>query len=59
MTYKQMIKHFGTATKAAKALKISRQAIHYWKLQNKIPIAKQAIIERMTNGKLKMEDINL
>jgi len=50
------IKHFGTASKMARALGIKPQAIYQW--DGKIPRLRAFEIERVTKGKLKADDLS-
>lgn len=54
MTYRQIIKHFGSVLKAAYHLEVSPQAIYGWKKQG-IDYQRQCAIEKQTEGKLKAE----
>ena len=53
MTPEQVITHYGSEQAAADALKMTRQAINYWKLRKVIPKRTQAFIQLKTNGALK------
>lgn len=53
MTYKEVVKHFGSASKAARALSYSRQAVSDWKKNGRIPFEAQFLIQLKTNGCLK------
>ena len=48
-----VISHFGTVTKAANALGLTKSAISQW--PDKIPRLRAFEIERITNGKLKVD----
>ncbi len=52
MQYHQFIKHFGTATAAARILGISVQAISKWK-RHGIPLGRQYEIQVLTGGTLR------
>ena len=45
------IKAFGTAAELARALGITRAAVHQW--GDTVPLARQYQVERLTRGKLK------
>lgn len=55
MTPHQVTSFYGDENKAAHALKITRQAVNYWKNSNRIPMKTQAWIEFLSNGKLKAD----
>jgi hypothetical protein len=54
MTYTQVIEHYGSAIKAAKALGIDRKAVHAWK-QKGVPQLRQYQIQALTDGVLVAE----
>lgn len=54
MTYDDVIKHFGTQTKAADALGLSQPSVSEWQ-QRGIPFLRQLHIEKLTKGKLKAD----
>jgi hypothetical protein len=37
MTYAQLIRHYGSLTRAAQALELSKQTVNYWKDAKRIP----------------------
>jgi len=51
MTYDDVVQHFGSAPKAAKAMGFTRQAIYRWKNAG-IPIGTQCRIQLLTGGVL-------
>jgi hypothetical protein len=55
MTYDDLIKHYGTPTKAGEALglKNPRQMLYSWR--NRVPIDRQIEYEVATGGKLKAD----
>ena len=53
MTPDQVIKHYGGEQQTAEALKITRQAVNYWKRMKSIPPKTQAWIQVHTGGALK------
>lgn len=53
MTYKQAIRHYGSASALAKHFGWSIQRVSNWKRKNAIPEAAQLHIEKDTGGKLK------
>lgn len=53
MNKKDVIRHFGTATKAANALGLTKSAVSQW--PEKIPQRRAYEIERVTKGELKAE----
>ena len=56
MTVDEVIKHYGTYYAAAKAVGVARQQASVWKKNNHIPMLQQYRFERLTNGKLVVED---
>ena len=52
MTPHQLIKHYGSAAKAAAALGTDRQVVHGWKKRGSIPLDQQCRYEVLTEGKL-------
>jgi len=52
MTYKQLIRHFGSTHKAARALGVSMTAIWHWR-NKEIPMPRQQQFEALTGGALK------
>jgi len=52
MDKKDAISYFGSKTKLATALKITKQAVRQWK---QIPIGRQYQIEVLTNGALQAD----
>ncbi len=55
MTPEQVIRHYGSEDAAAVALKLTRQAVNYWKRKKEIPLRTQALIQLRTNGALKAQ----
>lgn len=55
MTPNQVIKFYGTEQDAAKQLRITRQAVNYWKRKSRIPMKTQVWIEFLADGKLKAD----
>jgi hypothetical protein len=53
MTPAQLIKHYGTQAKAAKALKMTSAIVSYWVKKGIIPKKTQAWIQLETGGALK------
>lgn len=51
MTKSEAIKHFGSASKLARALRISRAAVSRWP-ENTVPALRQFQLEALTGGKL-------
>lgn len=51
MNKQDAIQHFGSSTKLAQALGISKQAVSQW--EDELPIGRQYQIEVVTEGKLK------
>jgi DNA-binding transcriptional regulator YdaS (Cro superfamily) len=48
--------HYGSDLAVAKALGISRQAVHMWRLRGgRVPYARQLELERLTKGALKAD----
>ena len=54
MNYSDLISHFGTQSKAARALGIKPPSVHEWQ-ENGIPETRQYQIEVLTNGALKAD----
>ena len=54
MVYDDVVKEFGTASKASRALGISKQAVSQWKRRG-IPFEAQYRIQLKLRGKLKAE----
>ena len=52
MNFQELIEHFGTQAKAAKAIGTSAQVVSAWK-KNGIPIGRQYEIQFLTGGKLR------
>ena len=52
MTITQLISHYGNVSEAARKLRVTRQAIYFWK-KHGIPRRTQAMIQIDTNGALK------
>lgn len=52
MTYNHLVKHYGSAPKAARALGFTRMGVHAWK-RGGIPIRTQELIQSKTGGALK------
>lgn len=55
MTPNQLIKHYGSAAKAAAALGADRQIVHGWKKRGSIPLDHQCTYEVLTDGKLRAD----
>lgn len=51
MDYSDIERHFGSATEAAKAAKLTRQAVSYWKAAG-VPAPRQLQFKNLTKGKL-------
>ena len=54
MTHQDLVGHFGNASKAAKALGYSRQAVSQWKDRG-IPFEAQYRIQMRTKGRLRAD----
>jgi transposase len=54
MTFTDLVVHFGTVSKAAKALGYTRQTIYDWR-QRGVPEGKQLEIQKMTRGQVKAD----
>lgn len=57
MTHQDLVDHFGNASKAAKAVGYSRQAVSQWK-ERGIPFEAQFRIQMKTKGRLRA-DMNM
>lgn len=56
MTPEEAVKHFGSQTNLAKALKdCTPQAVSQWVAKGKIPSGRQFEIQIVTNGELKAD----
>ena len=55
MTPKQVVEFFETQRKAAKALGVTQQAVARWVSSGEVPSIRQYQIEKITNGKLKVD----
>lgn len=53
MKPKDLIKHFGGAASAAKAIGVQRRTVYYWIANKEIPFRQQRWIEFETGGALK------
>lgn len=53
MNYTDIIKHFGGAANAGRALGICRQAVYKW--QDGVPELRQYQLQRITDGKLSVD----
>ena len=54
MDYADVVEHYGTCARAARALGLRRQTVHRWK-EIGITFEKQFIIQMKTKGKLKAQ----
>jgi hypothetical protein len=54
MTFDDLIDHFGSVDKAAKALGLSRQGVYRWQGRD-IPLPQQIAYEVATKGRLKAD----
>ena len=52
-----LMKHFGSKTKTAKRLGVTRQAISHWYVIGGVPPASAIRIERITDGMFKAVDL--
>jgi predicted transcriptional regulator len=57
MTYKQLIKHYGTQVSAAKALGVTKAAVCQWQ-HTGVPALRQFQVELLTGGKLRADRKN-
>ncbi len=56
MTVSEVINFFGNAAKAARALGLNNNTVRMWKYRRQgVPILQQYKIEKITNGKLKID----
>ena len=55
--FEQVVTHFGSQAKLARALNVTRQAITLWKSADLIPPGNAVEIERLTDGKFKAVDL--
>jgi len=53
MTHHDLVKHYGTGTKAAKALGVDQRTISVWRVRG-IPVPRQYQIQIATRGALKV-----
>lgn len=56
MTVEEVIKHFGNAAKAARALGLNDNHVRVWKHRGYVPILQQYRVQSLTGGKLKVGD---
>ena len=56
MSPKQVVRHFGSQTKAAKALGVTRAAVNNWLRRGRVPFPTQCTIKHFTNGALKVKE---
>lgn len=57
MNVVEVIDFFGNAAKAARALGLNNNTVRMWKYRKLgVPILQQYKIEKITNGKLKIDD---
>lgn len=57
MNVAEVIDFFGNAAKAARALGLNNNTVRMWKYRKLgVPILQQYKIEKITNGKLKIDD---
>lgn len=54
MTYKQLVKHFGSQAAAARALGLKPPSVSVWQHKG-VPLPRQAQYELLTDGALKAE----
>ena len=54
MNYEDLIRHFGSQSKAARALNVKPPSVHQWK-EDGIPETRQFQIEVLTGGALKAD----
>lgn len=59
MTLEEAKKHFKTYYKIAQTLKITPQAIQFWRKQGYIPYLHQLNLERLTEGELLADEENV
>jgi len=59
MTYEEVINHFGSAYRVAKMLGISKQSVGKWLERGFVPLLRQHQLEKLSNGKLKIDDIDV
>jgi hypothetical protein len=57
MTLEEVYQFYGSATKAAEAVNVTRQSFHGWLRQGFIPENQQKRYEKLTNGVLKASSI--
>lgn len=55
MTIDEVLKHFGSGAAIGRELGLCRTAFNTWKMRGYIPRMQQYRIERITDGKLKMD----
>jgi hypothetical protein len=54
MSYEEVIAFYGSVTKAAKAMRVSRPVVYRWQKKG-VPLPYQALIEIETKGSLKVD----
>ena len=55
MDIKEVVEHFGNATKMGAALGVTEQSVRNWVKANKIPAMVQLAISHVTKGKFKSD----
>jgi hypothetical protein len=55
MNYDDIIRHYGSAAKAARKLPYGPTAIANWKARKAVPIPTQHVIQVLSRGKLRAE----
>jgi len=53
MTYKELIRYFGSTHKAARAIGMSVTGVWHWRNKKQIPLDRQERFELITGGALK------
>lgn len=56
MTLDEVYNHFGSGAAVGRELGLCRTAFNAWKMRGYIPRLQQYRIERLTDGKLKMDE---
>ena len=57
LTVQDLVEFFGSQTALGRALGIKQPSVHEWVSTNHLPIRRAIQIERITDGKIRLEEI--